>query len=90
MTWVSCPSCPTAKIHPLEIYMWLVGWVNFFRELGVGSWDLGVDFFWLAGFWEFEFGCWELDFGSWELDFGSWKLDIASWNLEVGLWGLVR
>ena len=41
------------------------------RELGFGSWDLGVEerrkFGWLAG--SNFFGSWELGFGSWELTF---------------------
>ena len=51
--------------------MFLIGvsalWKYIFDQLAgsnlFGSWELGVDFFWLAGFWELKFGSWELDFG---------------------------
>ena len=52
---------------PMEIYVWLVGWVKILRELGVGIWELGF------GSWELTFVGW-LAFGSW---FGSWELDFG-------------
>ena len=63
MLVLSNPGLPSSARYYATLLKYICDWLA--GSIFFGSWELGVDFFWLAGFWELEFGSWELDFGGW-------------------------
>ena len=53
----------------------LIGWLKKLWNLELGTWNLELDFFSLAGFWNLGFGTWNLGFGTSDLE-GTWDLII--------------
>ena len=73
----------TALEHPCR-NKYSTGWLAQ-KVSECGMWNVECKMFWLAGFWNVNFGMWNV---TWNVECDFWNVECHFWNVECHFWNV--